>query len=92
MLWPDPCGGTAAQENRRYPDAPSRPPRTVGGLLAPRGGSWHARCTTGHMEMLVPPVIVIVLAAFVVDGTRAYRALPAALNRLRRWRRARKAA
>jgi len=42
------------------------------------------------MEMLLPPAIVIVLAAFLIDHTRAYRALPAALSRLRRWRTSRR--
>jgi len=38
------------------------------------------------MEMLMPPVIVIVLGTIAVDRTRAYRALPVLLNRLRRRR------
>jgi hypothetical protein len=38
------------------------------------------------MEMLLPPAIVIVLATLVIDRTRAYRVLPAAVNRIRRWR------
>jgi hypothetical protein len=37
------------------------------------------------MEPLLPPAIVILLATIVVDRTRAYRAVPAAVNRLRRW-------
>lgn len=35
------------------------------------------------MDLWVVVAIVIVLAALTVDRTRAYRALPAALNRLR---------
>jgi hypothetical protein len=37
------------------------------------------------MEMLIP-VIVIVLATLVIDRTRAYRTVPAFVNRLRRKR------
>jgi hypothetical protein len=38
------------------------------------------------VEMLIPPAIVIVLATIAIDQTRAHRALPVLLNRLRRWR------
>jgi hypothetical protein len=38
------------------------------------------------METLLPTAIVILLATIVVDRTRAYRVLPATVNRLRRWR------
>jgi hypothetical protein len=39
------------------------------------------------MEALVTSVIVVVLATLVIDRTRAYRALPALLTRIRRGRR-----
>jgi hypothetical protein len=35
------------------------------------------------IEAWIVPAVVIVLSALVVDRTRAYRALPAVLNRLR---------
>jgi hypothetical protein len=38
------------------------------------------------MEVIGPTAILIVLATVVVDRTRAYRAIPAAVNRLRRRR------
>jgi hypothetical protein len=38
------------------------------------------------MDMIAPTAILIVLATIIVDRTRAYRALPAAVNRLRRRR------
>jgi hypothetical protein len=38
------------------------------------------------MEIQLMPAVIIVLATFVIDRTRAYRAIPVAMNRLRRWR------
>jgi hypothetical protein len=39
------------------------------------------------MEMWIPPAIVILLATLIIERTRAHRAVPAMMNRLRRWRR-----
>ena len=38
------------------------------------------------MDMEILPAVVIVLATVVVDRTRAYRAIPVMVNRLRRRR------
>ena len=38
------------------------------------------------MEVWVLTAVVILLATLGIDKSRAYRVLPAALNRLRRWR------
>ena len=38
------------------------------------------------MEVWVVTAVVIVLAALSLDRTRAYRVLPTAVNRFRRWR------
>ena len=41
---------------------------------------------TPVMDMWVVVAVVIVLATLGMERSRAYRVLPAALNRLRRWR------
>ena len=38
------------------------------------------------MEMWMPPAIIVLLATLIVDRTRAYRAVPAIVNRIRRGR------
>lgn len=38
------------------------------------------------MEIWVVVAVAIVLATLGIESSRAYRVLPAALNRLRRWR------
>jgi hypothetical protein len=38
------------------------------------------------MEMWMPPAIIVVLATLIIDRTRAYRAVPAIVNRIRRRR------
>jgi hypothetical protein len=36
--------------------------------------------------MWMPPAIIVVLATLIIDRTRAYRAVPAIVNRIRRRR------
>jgi hypothetical protein len=38
------------------------------------------------MEQWMPPAMIVVLATLIIDRTRAYRAVPALLNRIRRGR------
>lgn len=38
------------------------------------------------MEIWILAAVMILLATFGIDRSRAYRALPAAVNRFRKWR------